>query len=282
MIPSIRLRAAGLNLTIAVGLLLAGAFLSAALGYRVARAQDDWDVPKKPDNNRNVFEGQWTLPNFDQWVLQGRTRVQIETAIKQSLALQMEAVGRACQLTATQREKLQLAGELDVKRTSRAIDELREKFNTAAHDQNTYSRLINEGSTMQMALQSGIYGEASLFQKVVHQTLTREQSLGYERQERERRRFRYQAKVELVLSNLEGSISLTADERQQLVKLVVEETEPPKKFGQYDTYFVFVQLGKLPEAKLKSVLDDGQRKSLKKLADRFRGMEQTLKMQGYM
>jgi hypothetical protein len=269
------------RLRIVAGFLLVGAILLAVLGGRTARAQDDFDVPKKVDN-RNMFEGQWTLPNFDQWVLQGRTKTQIETTIKQSLALKMEAVSRACKLSDAQREKLEMAGELDVKRTSRAIDELREKFRIAAQDQETYSRLINEGSAMITSLQSGIYSEASLFHKVIDQTLTREQSVNYERQERERRKSRYQANIELVLSNVEGSIILTADEQKKVVKLLLDETEPPKRFGQYDTYLVFVQLSKLPEAKIKTILDDTQRKSLKRLVDRFRGMEQTLKMQGYM
>jgi hypothetical protein len=246
-----------------------------------ALGQDDWDVPKKVVNQNN-FEGQWTLPNFDQWVLRNRTRDQIEKSFKQMLALQVQNVGRACELSAAQREKLQMAAECDLKRTSRAIDELREKFRQAGQDQETYSRLITEGSTMQMSLQSGIYGESSLFQKVLRQTLNPEQSLRYERQERERRKFRYEAKIELVMSNLEGSISLTADQRRRLVKLLVDETEPPKKFGPYDTYVVFWQLGKLGEAKLKPILDESQRKSLKVLLGRYRGMEQMLQSQGYL
>jgi hypothetical protein len=251
-----------------------------------ALGQDDWDVPKKAAdgamNGNFVQQGQWNLPNFDQWVLRNRTRDQIEKSFKQMLALQVQNVGRACELSAAQREKLQMAAEYDLKRMSRAIDELREKFRQAGQDQETYSRLINEGSTMQMSLQSGIYGESSLFQKVLRQTLDREQSLRYERQERERRKFRYEAKIELVMSNLEGSISLTAEQRQRLVKLLVDETEPPKKFGPYDTYVVFWQLGKLGEAKLKPILDDSQRKSLKGLLDRYRGMENMLQSQGYL
>ena len=246
-----------------------------------ALGQDDWDVPKKAVNPNNM-QGQWTLPNFDQWVLNNKTRGQIENTLKSLLALKVQSVGLACELSAAQREKLQLAGECDLKRMSRAIDELREKFRAASQDQETYSRLITEGSQMQMSLQSGIYGESSLYQKVLRQTLNGEQSLRYERQERERRKFRYEAKIEVVMSNLEGSISITADQRQRLVKLLVDETEPPKKFGPYDTYVVFMQLGKLSEAKLKPILDDSQRKSLKRLVDQYRGIERTLQAQGYL
>ena len=261
-------------------LAMAGTFFSADLQLP-ARGQDDWDVPKKPVDPAAV-QGQWNLPNFDQWVLGNKTRDQIKGMIKQMLALQLQNVSLACELSAGQREKIELAGEFDRIRMSRAIDDLGERFRQAAQDQETYSRLINEGSAMQMSLKSGVYDDSSLFRKVVRQTLDRDQALRYERQERLRRKFRYEAKIELALSNLEASVSLTAGQQQRLVKLLIDETEPPKKFGQYDTYVVFMQLGKLSEAKLKPILDDSQRKSLKTLVNRFRGMERMLQAQGYL
>ncbi len=268
----------GPSVRLARSVLLAGMFFSARLP---AWGQDDWDVPKKPVDPAAI-QRQWNLPNFDQWVLGNKTRDQIKGMIKQMLALQLQNVSLACDLTAGQREKIELAGEYDMIRMSRAIDDLGERFRRAAQDQETYSRLINEGSAMQMSLKSGIYDESSLFRKVLRQTLNRDQALRYERQERLRRKFRYEAKIELALSNLEGSISLTADQRQRLVKLLVDETEPPKKFGQYDTYVVFMQLGKLSEVKLKPILDESQRKSLKTLVDRFRGFDRMLQTQGYI
>jgi hypothetical protein len=273
------------KLRLALSFLLGGTAILAVL-RGPARGQDDWDVPKKaadgPMNGNFVQQGQWTLPNFDQWVLRGRSRDQFESTLKSLLALQVQNVGRACQLSAAQREKLELAGECDLKRTSRQIDKLREEFRQAAQDQETYSRLINEGSQMQMALQTGIYGDSSLYQKVLRQTLNGEQSQGYERQERLRRKFRYEAKIELVMSNLESTISLTVEQRQRLVKLLVDETEPPRKFGQYDMYVVFMQLGKLSDEKLKPILDESQRQSLARLVNQYRGMEQMLKAQGVL
>ncbi len=149
-------------------------------------------------------------------------------------------------------------------------------------DQQRYMELVNEAQPMMTKMQSSIYGEGSLFQKVLAQTLTADQKLGFERQERLRRKFRYQAKIELLMSNLEGSVSLTGDQRQRLVKLIVDETEPPKKFGPYDTYVIFYQLGRLDDAKLKPILDDSQRKSLKGVINRFGNMGQMLRQQGYL
>jgi hypothetical protein len=246
-----------------------------------AWGQDDWDVPKKADQQMEV-QGQWALPNFDQWVLGNRTSGQIKSSLKVRLALQVQNVARACDLSAAQREKLELAGDCDLCRVLQTIEELRERFRQAPQDQESYSRLINDGSRMQMMLQTGIFGESSLYQKVVRQTLNGDQSARYERQERERRKFHYEAKIQQVMSNLESSISLTADQRQQLTKLLLDETEPPKKFGQYDFYVVFFQLGKLDDAKLKPILDESQRQSLRKAIDRYRGIERTLRAQGVL
>jgi hypothetical protein len=263
------------NCLVAALLITIGSRLPAAWG------QDDWDVPKKPVDQM-VQQNQFNLPDFDQWVLQGRSRDQVESTTKSLLSLQVESVARACELSLVQREKLQLAGEYDMKRMWRGVDELRVKFHQAQPlDQQKYSELINAGSTMQRKLQSGTYDDFALLQKVLGQTLNHEQSLRYEQQERQRRRFQYEAKLNLILLNLEGTVLLTADQRQKLVNLLVSTTDPPKKFGQYDQYFVFYQLGKLDESKLKPILDDAQRKSLRSIAERYRGMEPTLRAQGY-
>ncbi|MGO9112893.1 MAG: hypothetical protein ACLP9L_26975 [Thermoguttaceae bacterium] len=262
-------------------LVTAGMLFPDGLHGRAARGQDDWDVAKKAVD-QPVQRGMIVLPNFDQWVLGGKPFDQVQRTVKSLLALQVESVARACELSGAQREKLQLAGEGDLKRLSRSIDELRERFREVGQDQQKFNNIAPEVSSVQMKLQSGIYDDSSLFHKVLRQTLNREQSVRYERQERERRKFRYEAKIELVLLNLENSISLRAQQRQRLTKLLLDETEPPKKFGQYDYYFVVFQAGRLGEAKLKSILDDAQWQSLKKVLDQFRGWEGILRSQGYL
>jgi hypothetical protein len=223
-----------------------------------------------------------TLPDFDQWVLGGKTRDQIEREVKSQLALRVESVTRACELSAAQREKLLLAGEGDLKRLHHTIEQFRERFREAGQDQQKISAVIGEVSTLQIKMQSGIYDDSSLFQKLLRQTLNREQSARYDRQERERRKFRYEAKIELVLSNVENNISLRTEQRQRLVKLLLDETEPPKKFGQYDFYIVFIQMGRLGEAKLRPILDAAQWQSLKTVLDQYRGMERFLQQQEFL
>ena len=197
--------------------------------------------------------------------------------------MQLASIARACELTAAQQQKLELAGKYDVQRLKHELDELKARFGAGRQDQQTYSELINAGSTMQTRLQTGIYDESSFYHKVLGQTLTPDQSARLERQERERRKFNYTAKIELVMSSLQSNLACTAEQRQRLVKLVVDNSEPPKKnLGQYYSYVVIYQLGKLDETKVKAILDDSQWKSFKAITDQYRGMEQFLKQQGYV
>jgi hypothetical protein len=259
-------------------LLMAGMFFPFGL---VARGQDDWDAGKK-DADRPNRQFAMALPNFEQWVLGGKTRDQFEGVLKSQLAVQVESVTRACELSAAQREKVQLAGEGDLKRLLRMIEQFRAKFLEAGQDPQKINAIYREASVLQMKMQTGIYGDSSLFQKVLRRTLDHKQSARYEQQERERRKFRYEAKIELVLSNLENGLALRAEQRQRLVKLLLDETEPPKKFGPYDFYFVIFQAGKVGEEKFKPILDDAQWKSLKKVLDQYGRLEPFLKSQGYL
>jgi len=254
-----------------------------------ALSGDDWDVgekgggqPRQPGMVNQFQQVRFALPDFDQWVLGGRPRDQIERGLTSLLALQIDSVARACELSGAQRQKLQLAGDGDLRRLFRKIEEVRDKFRDIGQDQQKYNTAINEGSMLQMKLQSGIYDDSSLYQKVLRQTLNREQSDRLEQQERQRRKFRYEAKIELVLTQLESSILLRAEQRQRLVKILVEETEPPKKFGQYDYNLILFQAAKLGEAKLKPILDDAQWQSLKRMLDQNRGMEMFLRQQGFL
>jgi hypothetical protein len=275
----IGLRAPAMGMVVGV-LALAGMVGPGGLCARIAQAQDDWDMAKKPADrqNGNVRFG---LPDFDQWVFGGRGDMG-ENMLKTQLAVRLEAANHACELSPAQREKLRLAGEGDLKRLSRSIGQAREAYREIGQDQqklNAFSQLI---SKLQTSIQSGVFGESSLYQKVLQETLTKDQAARYELQERERRKFRYEAKIELVLTNFENSLVLRADQRQRLVKLIVDETEPPKKAGPYDFYAVLFQAAKLDDEKVKPILDEGQRESFKKVFNQYRGLEQFLRGQGYI
>ena len=86
----------------------------------------------------------------------------------------------------------------------------------------------------------------------------------------------------MFVSNIESGIGLRADQGQRLVKLIVADTKPPRKYGNYDYYVVIYQMSKMKDDKFKAILDDAQWQSLKKTLVQYGGMEQFLRSQGYL
>jgi hypothetical protein len=64
-----------------------------------------------------------------------------------------------------------------------------------------------------------------------------------------------------------------------MVNLILDETRPPKRFGQYDSFVVMYQANKIPDEKYEQFIDDAQMKQLKFTLRQGAGMEQFLLQQ---
>jgi hypothetical protein len=220
---------------------------------------------------------------FDQWVFggprnSGAGRVKLDTL----LTLQVDDVSRTCGLSETQKKKLLLAGHGDIKRFFDRVDEKRRKFDKVKNDQNKIGEIYQELQPLQMALNSGLFSEGSIFSKTLKKVLAHEQAARYEAMVHEKRLFRYRAKVELIVASLDQTAGFSDDQRRALVELIVRETEVPKRFGQYDYWLVMYQTGKIPESKLKTLFDDKQWGFVSRQLNQMRGMEQFLRNNGML
>jgi hypothetical protein len=81
---------------------------------------------------------------------------------------------------------------------------------------------------------------------------------------------------------MEQTLYLTGDQRRQLEKILVEETRPPETFGSFDYYGVIFQAARIPEAKLKPILDDDQWQALVRQFLEVKRMEKTLRDAGLL
>ena len=61
---------------------------------------------------------------------------------------------------------------------------------------------------------------------------------------------------------LETSMPLTVVQREKFMKVLLEETKPPKSIGNQPMYAVIYQASKLDENKLKPNFDDSQWQTL--------------------
>jgi hypothetical protein len=268
-----------------IGRLLTAATILALLGIGpAAQAQDDEEEEPQaqPVINRGFIMNN---AQFDQWVFGniGMANAGIaRNKLDSLLTLNVEDLERASGLTPVQKKKLLLAGRGDIKRYFDRVEEIRKKFDKVKNDQNQFGLIWQDIQTLQAAYQAGVFGEESIFAKALKSTLSQEQMAKHAQVVHDRLLYRFWARVDLAMELLNNSVGFTDEQRQRLVKLLAEETRPPKRLGQNDYYAVLFLLASLPEAKVKPIFDDVQYRSLRRQLDQAKGLGMWLKQNGFI
>ena len=99
---------------------------------------------------------------------------------------------------------------------------------------------------------------------------------------RERKLSRYRATAEWFVVHLDKALGFNDVQRRRLAELILNDTEPPLRFGQSDYWYLLFQISKIPEAKLKPIFDVPQWRLLSRQFAQARGMEQWLKTNGVL
>jgi hypothetical protein len=182
------------------------------------------------------------------------TRLQLETR----LARRVDYLRRAGELSDEQTKKLHAAGQGDFKRffdrvaEARrglgSIDDLRALAAAAARA----GRPLDEERT---ALESA---DGPIFAKALARTLAEGQRSALEKDADDRRIFRHRAAVRWTTVLLARSLGLLDDQRRRLESLLLEETRPPASFDSSDYGIVMSQASRIPEARIRPILDDLQ------------------------
>ena len=225
----------------------------------------------------------FTDEQFEQLVFQQYGNALTARArLKESLELYTEDVDRACGLSDAQKQKLRLAGRGDIERFFRAYEVVKKKFQTIKNDQQKVNQIFQDISPLQAQMMSGLFDRDSLLQKCLINTIIREQFLKYHKLDQERRRFHHESKVGLVVMMLDQSAPITAEQRRQLTTLLLRETRPPRKLGQYDYYVMMHQVSKIDDANFKKILDNIQWQVFNQQLGQLRNIEQWLKQNGLL
>jgi hypothetical protein len=265
-------------------LLWTAALLAAVATAPAARAQAWDDEEEEAEVVMNPHMVVYSDEQFDQWVFGGgKNLATVRASTDSLLTMQIEEIDRACGLTEAQKQKLRLAGKGDLKRFFDVYDEKKRKFQTLKSDQNRINEVFQEIQPLQASIASGLFGEGSIFAKTVGKTLEPPQAERFEKVTREKRAYRYRARVELAVNLLDNYVGFTADQRRRLAAVLAEETRPPKKFGRYDYQVVILQASKLPEARLRPIFpDDAQWRKVRRQMDQVKGLELYLKNNGFL
>lgn len=243
-------------------------------------APDDIDAKPNPNqlaNNQFFMDDN----NLEQNVFQPHgSAKQARVGIESRLKMQIDDVDRTCGLTEVQRKKLKLAGSNDVRRFFDEFEAIRKKYRAGHQDQQAWNNIWQEIQPLQTRLAGGLFGENSFYTKSIRQVLSDEQFIKYDAVYRERRKFRYRACIEVVFETLENSVPMKDSQREALIAVILEETQPPLAFGQHNQQVVMYNLSKVDEAKLKAVLDERQWKLMQVQINQSRGWEQFLVQNG--
>ena len=223
----------------------------------------------------------WTDEALDQWVFQqDRNVAGARQRLDSQLALRIEELDRACQLTDAQKEKLQLSGKGDMRRFFDRYDMVKKKFQRVKNDQQKMREIWQDISPLQISLEAGLFHEDSLLGKSLVHTLTAEQFKRYDAVIRERRAARHRAAIEMTVAILEQKIPLRDDQRRDLTGLLAKQTKLGRRLGQYEHFLIMIQLDRVPEEKLKPLFDPMQWKVVKQQVHGIERMEPFLRQCG--
>jgi hypothetical protein len=257
-------------------LALGALLLGATDGF--AAPDDEEPAPDAAAVNQNFNMNE---SNFDQWVFQGAGNASAgRQRIRSRLKLQLDELHRVCGLTDAQKQKLALAAEGDTKRFFDQVEEVRQKFLKVRNDQNAFNGIWQEIQPLQMKQAAGLFGDKSFYAKTLRKTLNAEQVEKYQAVLDERRRFRYRASIEVAMATLESSVALRNEQREALVHILIDKTQPPIAFGpsQYDYYLVMYRLTSLKD--VKPLFDERQWKLMQQQFNQYRGWKQMLIQNG--
>jgi hypothetical protein len=216
---------------------------------------------------------------FNQWLFSAS---QGQFDPNSELTLNLEAIDRACGLSEDQKSKLRIAGQGDYARFGRQVDELRAEFVGKTYNQNEIGNIYQKIQPLGQIYQAGLLGNSSLFSKVLANTLTLEQAAKFDRIAEERERARYSAKVRMFVVTVERTCPLTDKQRTALVELLLAETKPPKRFGQYDWYVIMYYASKVPDQRFETILDEAQMRQFKQTLRQGAAMEHFLRQQKFI
>jgi hypothetical protein len=179
------------------------------------------------------------------------------------LRLKVNEIGKLFGLSQTQKDKLELAGKGDIDRFVRRVDELKGKWQPRRVPQAQFNAMARETWPLQQLLGHGLFESGSLFQKTLLTTLRPDQAAHYEQNDRERREYRNEAYVELVVIQLDAILGLSDDQRQRLLQLLLDKTRALRGSDQFGPRVVLAQMSRLPDDTFLSLFDPGQWRQLK-------------------
>jgi hypothetical protein len=255
-----------------------------------ARAGDDDDLVEDPMAVPDGLEQMVVIrnldANIDNWLF-GNRRFSDNPSQKLSLILKVKsaAFARMAGLSESQREKLLLAGEGDIRRFLDRVDEIKLKHRSNEMPQGAWNRIFQEIQPLRdVLLRNQLFGSDSLFAKTARKTLTSEQAARYEKNESERLLFQHRTRIASTVVRLSNYLGLRDEQRKRLTQVMLEKSQPLPDLGETDRQQLvgLVLLRGLPEKEIKPIFDADQWRGLQHLFEHVPQVLPMLRQQGIL
>jgi hypothetical protein len=184
-------------------------------------------------------------------------------------------IDRTCKLTTVQKDRIRLMGRGDIKRAFDGFDTAKAQLRSAsANDPGRLELAFQDVGSLRTALQTSLFQDDSLAVKSLRHTLTEEQFARYDTARQEQQTGKLRGLVQQVMVNIERNAPMSFDRRREVIDLLMRETKPPRSGGQYDFYAIIYQISRLPDEKLRPLLNDIQWGNLQQYTDRAQMLRQ--------
>ncbi len=179
------------------------------------------------------------------------------------LATHLAGVDQLCGLTSAQRAKLTLAGQGDIRKFWERVGVARGNYVLAWGNRDRMIAIWPNIQELFKEVDSEFFTKSSFFYRSVEGTLDPVQRQKYVEEQRKRERYHYEARLGLSIAKLERGMPLRGEQRERLIDLLVETSQPLEGVGESDVAMLLNALSQLPEHQLRSILDDVQLDALR-------------------
>jgi hypothetical protein len=223
--------------------------------------------------------------------------------LEKRLAWEIKRIDQIYGLTQEQQRKLEVAGRGDIKRFIERVQEKRKPLDRAKENRlelvkpvreqkevqdrdlqnviefrNEYREALIEVRALTKDIPVKLFVEGSIFIKTLKKTFSPEQRKKYEKDQLDF----YRSRVEWAVVSGLGALKLSDDQRQRLVKLIVQNNRPLRRYGRHDFAAVMIQASRLPENTLKPIFDEAQWRRLRVGLKEVKRLEHEVVTGGYL
>lgn len=220
---------------------------------------------------------------FESWVFQtSSNEAGCRKRLDAILSMELAGLQRQFDLSEAQQQKLRLAAQGDVKLFFDKVERARDFFHENRTDQQAINLVFQEIQPLQQQLADEFFGEESLFRKVLRATLDERQSEQLQALEEKSRVERHHRLVRTIVFQAETQLPMIAGQREAFVKLLLENSRPPAKSSNYDSYVLMYYANEIPDEAYSEIFDQPQREALRQFLQRAQQLKPFLEQQGLL